>query len=224
MASNTIQSSLAIPSPDGDLPAELTVPASPAGLVIFSHGSGSNRFSPRNRHVAERLQRGGLSTLLCDLERSEDGTGGRTLVALPTLQERLLRVIDWTGQQAGLRSLPLGLYGGSTGAALALVAAAERPGQVQTVVSRGGRPDLVFQRLSEVRCPVLLLVGEHDIDVLELNAWAAGLLQVRNELIVIPQASHLFSEPGSLDAVAEQAYGWFIEQFSESRIKAAGNL
>ena len=218
MARTASISSLTIPAEGGSLSADLTLPAQATGLVVFCHGSGSNRFSPRNQAVAERLQRSGLATLLCDLERSDAPSHGRTLTSLPPLQRRLLQLLDWTAQQGDLSNLPLGLFGGSTGAALALVAAAERPQQVKAVVSRGGRPDLVFQRLSDVRCPVLLLVGEHDVDVLELNAWAAGQLQVRNELVVIPQASHLFSEPGCMDAVAEHSYRWLMEQFRQSRI------
>lgn len=215
---------LGIPAPGGNLNAELTLPAGASGLVVFCHGSGSNRFSPRNLHVADHLQRGGLATLLFDLETNHNSTNQRTLASLPPLQQRLLSVIDWTGRQPALQHLSLGLFGASTGAALALVAAAERPQRVQAVVSRGGRPDLVFQRLAEVRCPVLLIVGGHDLDVLELNAWAAGQLQVRNELVVVPQASHLFAEPGSLDAVAEQSYSWFTEQFRQRRFMGADDL
>ena len=224
MARTASRISLTIPADGGSLAADLTLPPQPEGLVVFCHGSGSNRFSPRNRRVAERLERGGLATLLCDLERNGETVHGRTLASLPPLQQRLLRVLDWTGQQDDLSRLPLALFGSSTGAALALVAAAERPERVQAVVSRGGRPDLVFQRLDEVRCPVLLLVGEHDVDVLELNAWAAGQLQVRNQLVVIPQGSHLFDEPGCLDAVAEQSYSWLMEQFRQGRFSTADGL
>lgn len=214
MATTFNRTSLAIPAPGGCLHADLTLPQHAGGLVVFCHGSGSNRLSPRNLQVAEHLQRSHLATLLFDLEHRSDRCDGRTLAALPALQDRLNRVIDWTAEQGDLQRLPLGLYGASTGAALALVGAAERPSRVQAVVSRGGRPDLAFQKLGEVRCPVLLLVGEHDVDVLELNAWAAGQLQVRKELVVIPQAGHLFSEPGCLDAVAQQASRWFLEQFA----------
>lgn len=224
MATSFNCSSLAIPAPGGHLQADLTIPTGPKGLVVFCHGSGSSRHSPRNLHVAEQLQRSHLATLLIDLEHEGDRSNGRTLATLPALQERLVCVIDWVSDQADLKMLPLGLYGASTGAALALVGAADRPTRVQTVVSRGGRPDLAFQRLGEVRCPVLLLVGEHDLDVLELNAWAAGQLQVRKELVVIPQASHLFSEPGCLDAVAQQSCRWFVEQFSATADPAAGHL
>jgi pimeloyl-ACP methyl ester carboxylesterase len=224
MARTASISSLTINTDSETLTADLTLPAQATGLVVFCHGSGSNRFSPRNRAVAQRLQRSGFATLLCDLERSGDPSHGRTLASLPPLQRRLLRLLDWTAQQPDLIDLPLALFGGSTGAALALVAAAERPQQVKAVVSRGGRPDLVFQRLGEVRCPVLLLVGEHDVDVLELNAWAAGQLQVRNELVVIPQAGHLFSEPGCLAAVAEHTSRWLLEQFKASRFSPADDL
>jgi putative phosphoribosyl transferase len=224
MARTASRISLTIPAEGGSLVGDLTLPPQPDGLVVFCHGSGSNRFSPRNRRVAERLERGGLATLLFDLERNGEAAHGRTLASLPPLQQRLLRVLDWTAQQDDLSRLPLALFGSSTGAALALVAAAERPERVRAVVSRGGRPDLVFQRLDEVRCPVLLLVGEHDVDVLELNAWAAGQLQVRNQLVVIPNASHLFDEPGCLDAVAEQSSSWLMKQFRQGRYSNADDL
>jgi putative phosphoribosyl transferase len=216
MTSSINRTGLGIAAPGGEIPADLTLPTAASGLVIFCHGSGSDRFSPRNQQVAEQLQRRGLATLLFNLERSSDPWHSRSLSSLPALQQRLLRVIDWTTAQPQLRELPLGLFGSSTGAALALAAAASRPEQISTVVCRGGRPDLVFQRLSDVRCPVLLIVGEHDVDVLELNAWAASQLQVRNELVVIPQAGHLFSEPGAMESVSDQAYNWFAEQFSAS--------
>ena len=217
MASRASRSCLVVPAPGGDLAADLILPAGARGLVIFCHGSGSNRFSPRNRQVAERLQAGGLASLLADLGNGCSRNGGRTQAALPPLQQQLLALIDWTREQPQLKSLPLGLFGSSTGAALALMAAAERPQRVAAVVSRGGRPDLVFQRLGEVRCPVLLIVGGHDLDVLELNAWAAAQLQVRNELVVIPQAGHLFEEPGALQAVAEHTGRWLLDQFNGSR-------
>ncbi|MEY3750187.1 MAG: hypothetical protein RLZZ11_340 [Cyanobacteriota bacterium] len=223
MASATSHSCLHLPAPGGELVGDLIVPAQPGGLVIFCHGSGSNRFSPRNRQVAQHLQASGLATLLVDLETRAGSSNGRTLASLPPLQRRLLALIDWTHQHPELRSLPLGLYGASTGAALALAAAADRPERVAAVVSRGGRPDLVFQRLDEVRCPVLLIVGSHDVDVLELNAWAAAQLQVRNELVVIPQASHLFAEAGALEAVAEHSSRWFLDQFSELSRKASSS-
>lgn len=216
MPSATRQSSVGIPAPGGLLNAELTLPTDASGLVVFCHGSGSDRFSPRNRHVADHLHRGGLATLLVDLEHKQDKVQNHVLASLPELQQRLISVIDWSSSQPLVQALALGLFGARTGAALALAAAAERPHRVKAVVSRGGRPDLVFQRLGEVQCPVLLIVGGHDVDVLELNAWAASQLQVRNELIVIPQAGHLFNEPGSLDAVAEQSYRWFIDQFKQN--------
>jgi len=217
MASTLWRTSPTIPDRDQLIHAELHQPVNAGGLVLFCHGSGSNRFSPRNLHVADQLEQAGLATLLIDLEQASERTSERPLTTLTRQQERLLSVIDWTTEQPGLQQLPLGLFGSSSGAAVALVGAAERPELVQAVVCRGGRPDLVFQRLTEVRCPVLLLVGEHDLDVLELNAWAAGQFQVRHELVVIPAAGHLFSEPGSLDAVAEQAQAWFTAQFRQTR-------
>ena len=217
MASTLWRTSLTIPDRNQLIHAELHQPVNAEGLVLFCHGSGSNRFSPRNLHVADQLERAGLASLLIDLEQAGKRSNERSLTTLSSQQERLLSVMDWCAQQPGLQQLPLGLFGSSSGAAVALVGAAEQPERVRAVVCRGGRPDLVFQRLAEVRCPVLLLVGEHDLDVLELNAWAAGQFQVRNELVVIPAAGHLFSEPGSLDAVAEQAQAWFTAQFRQTR-------
>lgn len=220
MGSVAGRSSHVVAAPGGELAADLIQPPDARGLVIFCHGSGSNRFSQRNRRVAELLQGAGLATLLADLETMAS-SNGRTLASLPPLQRRLLALIDWTQQQPLLRPLPLGLFGSSTGAALALAAAVERPQLIEAVVSRGGRPDLVFQQLGEVHCPVLLIVGGHDLDVLELNAWAAAQLQVRNELVVIPQAGHLFGEPGALEAVADHAQRWFLDQFNNQRQAAS---
>jgi putative phosphoribosyl transferase len=215
MAFTLSRTSLTIPSGDGLIHADLHLPRSSSGLVLFCHGAGSNRFSPRNLHVAEHLVHGGIATLLLDLQQSDTPSNQHTLTTLERQRDRLLNAIDWSTDQPSLQTLPLGLFGSSSGAAVAVMGAAQRPERVRSVVCRGGRPDLAFQRLADVRCPVLLLVGEHDVDVLELNAWAAGQLQVRNELVVIPAAGHLFAEPGSLDAVAEQAYSWFIDQFQQ---------
>ncbi|MFM2080587.1 MAG: hypothetical protein RLZZ219_1269 [Cyanobacteriota bacterium] len=205
------QQQLRIPSPAGQIRADLSTPAEPIGLVIFSHGAGSNRLSPRNRAVAQVMQRAGLATLLPDLAPAAPTSADGRLAALPLQSERLQAVIDWSGQESQLRQLPLALVGSSTGAAVALEAAAARADRVAAVLCRGGRPDLAFPSLSQVRCPVLLIVGEHDLDVLELNAWAAAFLQVRHELVVIPHAGHLFAEPGCLEAMAQRGCQWLLQ-------------
>lgn len=201
---------LTIPCAGAPVTADLTwpAPAEAAGLVVICHGSGSNRLSPRNRAVAALLRQGGLATLLVDLEPSHRPGHNNRLAELPQLSRRLVAVIDWLEHQDGLRELPLALFGSSTGAAVALEAAAARPQRIRALVSRGGRPDLALPCLNRVRCPILLLVGEHDLDVLELNAWAAAQLQVRHDLVVIPGAGHLFGEPGCLEQVGQLACQW----------------
>lgn len=210
---------LTIPCAGAPVTADLTWPASTeaAGLVVVCHGSGSNRLSPRNRTVAALLREGGLATLLIDLEPSHPPGHNNRLAELPQLSQRLLAVIDWIDQQVALRQLPLALFGSSTGAAVALEAAAARPQRIRALVSRGGRPDLALPCLSRVRCPILLLVGEHDLDVLELNAWAAAQLQVRHDLVVIPGAGHLFSEPGCLERVGQLACRWLQRELTTDR-------
>lgn len=200
--------------------ARLAIPVDARGLVIFVHGSGSNRLSHRNQLVSQALHRAKLATLLFDLLTQEEqqqasAHGGPDLMQL---SERLLAVMALLGGSqataiaaaADLQRLPLGLFGSSSGAAVALAAAAQSPASVRAIVSRGGRPDLVPACLPEVRCPTLLLVGSHDVDVLELNTWAAARLQGEHELRVVPGASHLFAEPGVLDQVALWAQDWFL--------------
>ena len=197
------------------LEANCVVPANPQAVVLFLHGSGSDRFSPRNQRVAAGLQPVGLATLLIDLftvaERRPDP--GRWLGApdLPELTARVVGVIDALASTAPLAGLPIGLFGSSSGAALALAAAASRPNQVHAVVSRGGRPDLVLGVLGEVCCPTLLLVGSRDLDVLELNTWAAAQLRGVHELRVVPGAGHLFAEPGALEQVTQWSREWFLQ-------------
>jgi dienelactone hydrolase len=180
--------------------------------VLFAHGTGSSRHSPRNRYVARVLNQAGFTTLLADLltieeERLEAGTRHlRFDIAL--LAGRLVAMIDYLGQVPATRSLPLGLFGASTGAASALVAAVERPAVVGAVVSRGGRPDLA-EPLNRVRSPVLLIVGGHDLLVLDLNQQALAKLMTEKELAVVPGATHLFEEPGALEEVARLATSWF---------------
>jgi dienelactone hydrolase len=207
-----------VPTSDATLPGDLVVPSAARAVVLFAHGSGSSRHSPRNRMVAAELRTAGFGTLLMDLlsEREErhDAVTGEHRFDIPLLGRRLVAAIDWLDTQPDTRGLPVVLFGASTGAAAALVAAAERPDRVLTVVSRGGRPDLAGDALGRVRAPVLLLVGGHDQQVLELNEEAAGYLRVPHTLHVVPGATHLFGEPGALEEVAEVARRWCEERLT----------
>ncbi len=213
--SQTSAQELEIPAGGVMLPASLWLPSGSRVVVVFVHGSGSSRFSHRNRAVAQELQQAGLGTLLFDLLTAEEGVRDQRDRSLrfdmSLLSDRLVAVLDALGACEPLGSQALGLFGASTGAAAALDAAAHRPDQVGAVVSRGGRPDLVVRSLGDVVCPTLLLVGSHDLDVLELNSWAAQQLQGPHELRVIPGAGHLFEEPGTLDVVAAAARDWFLK-------------
>jgi len=191
----------------------LAVPDHPRGVVAFAHGSGSSRFSPRNQHVAGVLQSRGLATLLIDLLEEDEAEDRDCVFDIPRLVVRLQAAADWLGQEAQLRGLPLGYFGASTGAAAALAAAAQHPQQIQAVVSRGGRPDLVWEVLPSVTVPTLLIVGGADDLVLELNRDSFDHLGGPRELAVIPEATHLFPEPGALDQVARLACNWFLTYF-----------
>lgn len=198
-----------------ELAGDLVLPPDPLGLVLFAHGSGSSRFSSRNRFVAEVLQRAGLATLLFDLltaaEERRDRVDAALRFNIPLLSQRLIGAIDWVIDQPPLRALPLGLFGASTGAAAALAAAAARPQMVRAVVSRGGRPDLAIEALPQVRCPTLLIVGAADTAVLALNRQAAARLLAPHALAQVPGASHLFEEPGTLAEAARLARDWFLQ-------------
>jgi len=195
------------------LQAALTVPEGAEGLVIFVHGSGSSRFSPRNRAVASHLNEGSLATLLLDLltmdEQRADEYTGHLRFNIPFLAARVQGAIDWAVQHERTRGLKTGLFGASTGAAAALVAAAERPEAVHAVVSRGGRPDLAVDALPNVKAPVLLIVGGADTPVIEMNRSAAQHISAEHRIEIVPGATHLFEEKGALEAVAELAREWF---------------
>jgi len=200
------------------LHGDLGVPAGATSVVLFAHGSGSSRRSPRNRAVATALRAAGHATLLLDLlaedEEAADERGGRFRFDIDLLGHRLVDTVDALARWGETSELPLGLFGASTGAAAALVAAAHRPGQVRAVVSRGGRPDLAGAALPRVTCPVLLVVGGADVQVLRLNEDAARRLGGPVRVAVVPAATHLFPEPGALDRVVELARDWFGEHLA----------
>jgi putative phosphoribosyl transferase len=196
------------------LAGTLALPPAPGGVVVFAHGSGSSRTSPRNRHVANELHRGAIGTLLIDLmtadeERVDDETEQHRF-DIELLAGRLGSAMDWLGRESATRGLPIGLFGASTGAAAALLGAAERPNEVKAVVSRGGRVDLAGPALDVVQAPTLFIVGGDDESTLALNQLAfTRLAAPTKQLEIVPGASHLFEEPGCLDQVAQLARAWF---------------
>jgi putative phosphoribosyl transferase len=192
----------------------LAVPQGAAAIVVFAHGSGSSRHSPRNRFVASVLHRAGLGTLLFDLLTTDEELDRANVFDIPLLARRLVDVTRWLREQPEGRDAAIGYFGASTGAAAALWAAAEPDARVGAVVSRGGRPDLAGPRLGEVRAPTLLIVGGDDTVVLELNRNAQARLRCENRLRVVPGATHLFEEPGTLDTAAELARDWFLEHLT----------
>jgi predicted phosphoribosyltransferase/dienelactone hydrolase len=206
---------------EGDLQGELVVPDAARGLVVFAHGSGSGRHSPRNRAVAAELHGHGLATLLFDLLTDLEATDRRRVFDIALLAERLADAIRWSREHPVTKDLPLGLFGASTGAAAALVAAAELGPVVRAVVSRGGRPDLAADRLEAVWAPTLLLVGSRDESVLVLNRMAAERLAGPHELAVIQGAGHVFDEPGALQRVAELAAAWFTARLEAPAVTDA---
>ncbi len=195
------------------LGGHLTVPEHPIGIVVFAHGSGSSRHSPRNASVAAALNRAALGTLLFDLLTPAEEQRRAAVFDVDLLARRLTGVTAWLRGRPESIALPIGYFGASTGAAAALWAAADPHAEIAAVVARGGRPDLARPRLSCVRAPTLLVVGGRDDVVLELNRRAQAELQCANELVVIPGATHLFEEPGALEAVAEAARDWFCLHF-----------
>jgi dienelactone hydrolase len=211
----TAHQDLEIHIPGVMLHGDIVVPEAAQGVVLFAHGSGSSRHSPRNRSVAAELQRAGLGTVLVDLltpkEERLDARTGQLRFDIRLLGARVIALTDWLGQHKLTAALRVGLFGASTGAAAALVAAAARPGSIFVVVSRGGRPDLAGELLSLVRQPTLLIVGERDEVVIELNRKALQQLSAETRLVIVPGATHLFEEPGALEQVARLACDWFVE-------------
>ena len=210
---DNLEHTVSIPAGGLTLEGTLGVPERAVGLVLFAHGSGSSRFSPRNRYVARSLRDGGLGTLLLDLlsptEEQIDEVTRHHRFDIPMLADRLVLAIDWLADERMTAALPVGLFGASTGGAAALVAAVARPSRVGAVVSRGGRPDLAGDALSRVEAPTLLLVGGHDDVVISLNERARARMRGEVRLEVIPGATHLFEESGALEQVAAAAHAWF---------------
>ncbi len=206
------------------LEGNLSLPESARGIVLFAHGSGSSRHSPRNRRVAQLLNEGGLATLLIDLlmpdEEAIDRRTAQLRFDIGLLSDRLVGATDWLTQYPQTQGLRIGYFGASTGAAAALVAAAERPQVVGAVVSRGGRPDLAGRALAQVRAPTLLIVGGNDLPVIEMNREALTQLRCDKRLVIVHGATHLFEEPGALDEVARLAREWFERHLAAA--EAAG--
>ena len=213
---NGLETQVMIPAGEVSLEGDLVVPDGAHGIVLFAHGSGSSRHSPRNRFVAHALREGNMGTLLFDLLSPDEEvidlrtTHLRFDIAL--LAERLMQAIDWAGHE--MPELPVGLFGASTGAGAALLAAAQKPERVAALVSRGGRPDLAGAALAKVQAPTLLIVGARDTQVIELNGLAFEQLQCPKKLEIIPKATHLLEEPGALDEVSRLAREWFQVHFA----------
>jgi dienelactone hydrolase len=211
-----MKTEVTIPAGSAILEGNLTVPEGATTIVVFVHGSGSSRHSPRNQFVARTHNQAGLATLLFDLlTAKEEGADIRTAryrFDISLLARRLLQVTEWTLEQTATRGLRIGYFGSSTGGGAALVAAAERPTDVRAVVSRGGRPDLAGESLARVRTPTLLIVGGADPQVLELNEQTRRLMRCEVKLEIVPGATHLFEEPGALQQVAQLAVDWFVSR------------
>ena len=205
-----------IPVGEVVLDGMLFLPDDTVGLVVFVHGSGSSRRSPRNQFVAEMFHAEGLGTLLFDLLTEEEAEGSEHVFDIPLLASRVVSTIRWLGYENHLAGRALGLFGASTGAAAALVAAAREPDRVRAIVSRGGRPDLAREQLPQVAASTLLIVGEADREVLMLNQQAYKLLRCQKQLITVAGATHLFEEPGTLAEAARAAAVWFVDHLSLS--------
>jgi pimeloyl-ACP methyl ester carboxylesterase len=215
---------VAVPVGATTLKADLRVPASAQGLVIFAHGSGSSRFSTRNRQVAEFLGERGFATLLLDLltpqEEAIDVDTAKYRFDIARLGPRVSAAADWAATRTDIGTLPIGCFGASTGAAAALIAAAERPATISAVVSRGGRPDLAGEALGRVTAPTLLIVGGHDEPVIDLNRYAMRQMHGHVDLQIVPGATHLFEEPGTLERVCEMAAGWFARYLRGGTVRS----
>lgn len=213
LAQHSYESLVSVTVDEVKLEGNLVIPDHATGIVLFAHGSGSSRHSPRNRYVAGVLQQAGLATLLIDLltaeEEAIDIHTRHLRFDIGLLASRLVGATDWLTQHPDTHNLQIGYFGASTGAGAALVAAAERPEVVKAVVSRGGRPDLATSALSHVTAPTLLIVGGYDTPVIAMNENALAQLRTEKRLTIIPQATHLFEEPGKLEAVAQLASEWF---------------
>src|SRR5712672_3839858 len=215
-----------VPAGAVTLEGNLTLPEQSRGIVLFAHGSGSSRHSPRNRYVARVLNEAKLATLLIDLltlhEEVIDTRTAHLRFDIDLLAERLVDATDWLTQFPDTKNFPIGYFGASTGAAAALAAAALRPDPVGAIVSRGGRPDLAGAALIRVRAPTLLIVGGEDVQVIELNRAALAQLRCEKQLVIVPGATHLFEEPGALDVVAQLACDWFERHLISDRDAPSG--
>jgi putative phosphoribosyl transferase len=222
--SSVSTATVTVDAADVGLTGDLTVPPGATGVVVFAHGSGSSRLSPRNRAVAGALVHDGFATLLFDLLTRGEETAERSVPAphrhlrfdIPLLASRLVGAVDWVARQGALRELPIGLFGASTGAAAALIAATRTA--VRAVVSRGGRPDLAGDALARVRCPTLLIVGGADVEVIALNRHAMQRMPAPTAIHVVPHAGHLFEEPGALAEVVAVASQWLRDQLARSPV------
>ncbi len=217
---------VSVPAGSVMLEGNLSLPRDASGIVLFAHGSGSSRHSPRNLYVAQLLNEEKLATLLVDLltpdEEAVDLRTTQIRFDIDLLAERLVGVTDWLTEHRDTRHLGVGYFGASTGAAAALVAAAARPKIVGAVVSRGGRPDLAGPALGHVRAPTLLIVGGNDLQVIDLSRWAFAHLRCEKQLVIVPGATHLFEEPGALDEVARLAREWFVRYLIATEERAIG--
>jgi putative phosphoribosyl transferase len=207
-----VEKLIQLPFTDPPLEGMLKIPQAARGLVLFAHGSGSSRFSPRNNFVADVLNQSGLATVLIDLLTAEEDAIYQTRFDIELLSQRLAAVVVWLAKLPESCMLSFGLFGASTGAAAAMMVAARLSSQIQAVVSRGGRPDLAMKVLDKIKAPTLLIVGGSDTDVLELNRAAFEKLHCPKAFKVIENATHLFEETGALEAVASSANDWFLEQ------------
>lgn len=215
MTNNEIKKTVKIKSDLAEIEGELTIPKNASGLVLFAHGSGSSRFSPRNVYVSEILQKSNLATLLVDLLTRKEDVDYEKRFDINLLANRLIKITDWLKENEETKNLKIGYFGASTGAAAAIKAAAAGKNKISAIVSRGGRVDLASDKLSKIESPTLFIVGENDDFVVELNQTAYRKINCEKELSIIPRATHLFEEPGALEEVAIQAAKWFLKYLKE---------